>query len=209
MKIWTKTASMMFLSAALLAACGDDDADEEANGEGAPDNDRDITEAEEDDADEGVDVDATEEDDSDDENGSSDDFAEDQQLSLGETGTYDANFGTFEITLDDVWTDDEVEGEPPVDDLYVITEVTVENNSDDTIDAQDLAHADLLNEDESNIGVYWFYGFDGDLEPGESLTGELVFDHTDSSYYELTYGWGPDSLSNEVRWEFDESELEE
>src|SRR5690625_2942300 len=63
MKTFTKTASMMFLSVALLVACGNDE--EETISKGAPDTYDDATEGEE------VDGDAVEEaDDSEDENGS-------------------------------------------------------------------------------------------------------------------------------------------
>ncbi|QQK77647.1 DUF4352 domain-containing protein [Salicibibacter cibarius] len=204
MKTWTKIASAMFLSVALLVACGD--GEEETTSEDTPDTDDDTSEAE--------DVEATEEEEESEEdesgNDASGDFEEDQHLTLGETGVYDTTIGTYEITLDSVSTEDEVEGEPPVNEVFIIAEVTIENISDEAVDAVDLAMADMMNDGETHEMAYWDYGFEGEeIEPGESLTGELIYDEMESSYYELVYGFASDTVANEVRWRFEEDEIDE
>ncbi|QQK77624.1 DUF4352 domain-containing protein [Salicibibacter cibarius] len=154
-------------------------------------------------------IDESEDDEGD--NGSSEeDFEEDQQLTLGETGTYDSNMGTFDITPNDVWAEDEYEGDSPENDHFIFIDVTIENVSDQTVDGLDLADSDLMNESESYVGTYWDDGFEGEeVGPGDSIDGEIIFDISETNSYELIYGLNLGSLANEVRWEFDESELEE
>jgi hypothetical protein len=144
-------------------------------------------------------------------NNDSSGYAENQQLSLGETGVYDSTLGTHEITLNSARIEDEVEGDSPEGDLFVITEVTIKNVSDEQIDAVDLAVSPhMLDEQEIAYYPYWTIGFEEEqIEPGESITGEIIFDKDESSYYELVYGlYTESSLSNEVRWKFDVDEIE-
>jgi hypothetical protein len=213
MKLMMKTLFMMLIVAALLAACGDDTASDDAVDSNVDSTESELTpdpENEEEMQNNGAD-DATEEvcateEDENEENNDSAGFAEDQQLTLGDTGIHDSVTGTFEITLNAVKSEDEVEGD---NGFFIFTEVTIKNVSDEAVDVADLTYADLFNDQESGSGPYWDYGFDEDqLEPGESITGELVFDVSESSYYELVYGSAVHSTTNEVRWRFDADEVE-
>jgi hypothetical protein len=92
--------------------------------------------------------------------------------------------------------------------MFIVTELTIENVSDESIEAQDLAYADLLDNEEMSVGVHWHYGFDGEIESGESIDAELVFNVFESSYYELVFGYSEISVSNEVRCKFDAEDIQ-
>lgn len=51
--------------------------------------------------------------------------------------------------------------------------------------------------------------FEGEVAPGETMTGEIIFDFVFDDAYELSFGAAYlDSLSNEVRWTFGADEVE-
>jgi hypothetical protein len=67
----------------------------------------------------------------------------------------------------------------------------------------------MMNDEETHdSSVVTLSNLEGDIEPGESVSGELVFDVIESSYYELVYGHATPTVSNQVRWHFDADELE-
>jgi hypothetical protein len=220
MRKLTQLLFIMLLGVALLAACGEDTASDdnttETNNNDATESEEGNERAEEENTNnEGTDNEANEDTEVDDEesnaenNDDSTGYAEDQDLTMGETGIYDSTLGTYEITLNAARTEDEVEGQDPIYDLYVITEVTIKNVSEDSIDAVELAASDMLNDQELSYGEAWDYGFEGEkIEPGETIDGELVFDVSESSYYELVYGYAKPTVANEVRWRFEVDDIE-
>jgi len=44
---------------------------------------------------------------------------------------------------------------------------------------------------------------DEQLEPGDSAEAQMLFELTDSTYYELVFNFGKSSVSTELTWQFD------
>jgi hypothetical protein len=186
-----KLLFMMLLAVALLAACGDDTASNDGN---EPNNeatnpeetvkpDEEETVNNDNDADEANanEDEGTEEDDA--TAGNNSGFADDQQLTLGEAGVFDSTIGTVEITVNSVRAVDEIDGQDPLSDLFIIAEITVENVGDETQEAEDFKTAAMMNDEETHVSsVVSFSNLEGDIEPGESVDGELVFDIKESNY---------------------------
>ncbi|WP_440896937.1 DUF4352 domain-containing protein [Amphibacillus sp. Q70] len=130
-------------------------------------------------------------------------------LSLGETGTVETVLGNFEVTPTAVRFVEEMEESDPYQNpdngTFIIVDATITNIDDDVIDIEEINSARLHNEDGSGgVPAYEFDSinfFVGDLEPGESEDGELLFDYSKSDAYQLSFGSAYlDSLSDEVRW---------
>ena len=135
-------------------------------------------------------------------------------LKLGETGLLETAIGNFEVTPTTVRFLENVEEEKPYNGTFIVVDLTVENVGSETIISEDVVSATLHSTDDSGSATNFddfeeINNFEGEIEPGESMVGEIIFDFRKMDDYQISFGASYlDSLSNEVRWEFYADEAE-
>ena len=147
--------------------------------------------------------------------GSEDDY---DLLSLGETGLMETAIGDFEVTPTSYRFEEELEEGndliTPSNEVFIIVDLEIKNVDENPIKSEDLIYSVVLgNLDGAGLGAYVNYdaidNFQGEITPGETMTGEVLFDFIREDTYQLSFGESYlDSLSNEVRWEFYADEAE-
>ncbi|SEO60848.1 protein of unknown function [Amphibacillus marinus] len=153
------------------------------------------------------DNDSTKEDEGEDNTSTSDNS---EILDLGEVGTLETELGNFQVTPTAFRFEDEIDdgdiNETPYNGTFIIVELTIENIDDQTLLSEELVKsANLENLDGAGIAPFLDFNtienFEGEIEPGASMSGELLFDFTNEEVYEFSFGADYlESLSNEVRW---------
>ena len=139
-------------------------------------------------------------------------------LSLGETGLMETAIGDFEVTPTSYRFEGELEEGndliTPSNEVFIIVDLEIKNVDENPIKSEDLIYSVVLgNLDGAGLGAYVNYdvidNFQGEITPGETMTGEVLFDFVREDTYQLSFGESYlDSLSNEVRWEFYADEAE-
>ncbi|WP_117168155.1 DUF4352 domain-containing protein [Paraliobacillus sediminis] len=138
-------------------------------------------------------------------------------LSLGETGTMETILGDFEVTPTGVKFLEEIEdggsNVEPSNEVFIVVDVTVKNIGDEAFESGESITADLFDMSDAGLGNTPGYSsvedFDGEVAPGEEVSGQLIFDFWETDPYILIFGYGYTSdLSNEVTWEFTADEAE-
>ncbi|MEK3887595.1 DUF4352 domain-containing protein [Bacillus sp. FSL K6-3431] len=118
------------------------------------------------------------------------DFTDQTDLKIGDTGQTESTLGKYKVTVNSVKMLDELDGESSTLDHFFVTEITVENIGDKSYDVKDII--DNLEFAKSLEGVgagglSKFYdsikAFEGTIEPGDTITGETVFQGQDSETY--------------------------
>lgn len=230
MKKVMKIASTIVLAVGLLAACGDNNENVDTGGGSTTpinndennQNDENIDDSDnvndlEENNEENNEVNENEENnDTEETSGSSENYDDQLGLAIGDTGQLTSNTGTFEITVNDVEILDEFEGEPSALDLLVLFDITLENTGNESFDADDTVNSLELSESEETGGSSQVYldeldGIEGDLAPGDSISGEMLFDavEADAYYLKITGGLiASGAVHNEVMWSFERSEAE-
>ncbi len=210
-----------FLAAGLLAACGDNSDDEvtdidtpEDNEEELQDEDNDTDDLEEDSEEENETEEETDSNDGASEGSGS--YEDQEDLSIGDTAFLGSTTGDFEMTLNNVEIMDELDGEPSALDVLVLIDMTITNTGSQSFNSYDTANILRLSNTEDGGGSSQFEHdkvdlFNGDIEPGETMEGQLIFDASDSDSYYLKVNSGliaAGAVYNEATWTFDESEAE-
>lgn len=130
-----------------------------------------------------------------------------EALKLGETGVVESTLGKYEVTVNSFKTLDEFEGEEPLNELFVLVDFEVTNTGEEQINGQDIYNANLFDEEEfTKENTSYFESIeilDEQLEPGDSAEAQMLFELTDSTYYELVFNFGKSSVSTELTWQFD------
>ena len=149
---------------------------------------------------------------------SSGDFKDQTELKIGDTGQAESTTGKYEITVNSVQMKDEINGEKPKIDHLFLVEVTVKNIGDSTIDAMErIGTLEFSNDPESGGGGEFteFYPpsnpLTGTLEPGQSATGEVVFQGYDGETYYIRADIGligAGAVKNKTTWTFSKSETQ-
>lgn len=137
---------------------------------------------------------------------------ETELLSLGETGTLEQNIGTFEVTPTAITLKDEIDGEVPENEghNFIIIDVEIKNIGEKTLEVDAIAESSsiVLLSDEGyrgSVRIFKTHLLDNpiteDLEPGEEVEGQMLFERKTSEYYDFRYGHNLlSSLSNQVTW---------
>lgn len=215
MKKYYLTAMMGLLCMFALAACSadeDTDNDEPAEGAQSQESEENETEAEET-------GDNAEETESDSDLITESEFGDQLDLQIGDTGQVQTNLDAFEVTLESVTKETELDGEPAELDFFLIADITLTNISDDVIDADSakgtLEMTGMLDgsgfSDLSEHGYEGIEGVEGELAPGESAEGQFVVQIMESDEYYMRIIGGliaAGGVLNDVRWTFTESEIE-
>ncbi|WP_170885514.1 DUF4352 domain-containing protein [Bacillus alkalicellulosilyticus] len=136
--------------------------------------------------------------------------AEDATLKLGETGFMKSPIGEYEITVHNVRLVDKVGDYPPLTDSFFVFNVSITNIGDNTISGSDVVISDLFNEEDRKSGsliLEEINVIDEDIEPGETVEGEILFDQSFSDSYSLIFGYAI-ITSNELTWNFSFDEID-
>ncbi|MBB5147460.1 hypothetical protein HNQ35_002689 [Cerasibacillus quisquiliarum] len=136
-------------------------------------------------------------------------WGEDQlDLKIGDTGTVNTNFATYQITMNSVEFMDKIGEEHPQADRFVLIKLTIKNIGNESLNAEDALADAMLATEPGSSGTSWFYKdgiaeeWPGEIEPNESQTGAILFDVSNSDEYVLQFGTFFESVSNEVRFLF-------
>jgi hypothetical protein len=210
-----RVVGVTLLVGSLLAACNNDDR------AGAPEDvGSDETVNDVDGGDSSENESTTNKDDSGESEGpvASEEFEDQLDLSIGDTGRVSSTLGAFEMTVDSISKEVEIDGKSSPLDFHLVVDVTLKNIGDTTYDAEDIAGAyritntpdgsgqsDITNNLDS-IGK-----ITGDLEPGEEISGKLVFDVQGEGEQYLKINGGliaSDAVHNDTVWTFTEEEME-
>lgn len=141
-----------------------------------------------------------------------------KNLKIGDTATIQNTLGKFQVTVKSIKKVDEIDGEKPLQKYFFIVEVTVKNVGDTNINAIDPIDSLELTSNMEGQGVpndsAFFDSIDelkGTLAPGESASGQAVFDgEEDEPYYLLVDRglFGAGVIYNNAIWTFEKSETE-
>ncbi|MEY8749542.1 DUF4352 domain-containing protein [Alkalicoccobacillus gibsonii] len=145
--------------------------------------------------------------------------AEDQlDLRMGDTATIHSTIGTYEITLNRMEYKEEVDGERSDLEAYLLAEYTLKNIGDEPIQILDsvsrLEAKDILEASgEPNVaGSYPSVDSfeEGELQLGESVSGEVLFNVYDADVYYLNVIQGlvaSGGIKNDVVFTIDKEEM--
>ncbi|TDQ42213.1 uncharacterized protein DUF4352 [Aureibacillus halotolerans] len=89
--------------------------------------------------------------------------------------------------------------------IFIVAVLEIKNMSDEPIDAEEVADAWLINvKDDIRVENRSYYeevkNFEGNIQPGESLQGELAFYELPSEQYQIKIGHS--TYSNVLLWNF-------
>lgn len=137
-------------------------------------------------------------------------------LKLGETGVVESE-EKIEVTLDSPRFENEVAGITPSNDVFMVVNATVKNIGDSTFDGKDIFVSDIStdenNERSANLNPI-FEGKDtevkllsGELKPGDTVKGELVFDTKKAKKYQIAFGHESSQIITKSAWNFSENEV--
>jgi len=149
---------------------------------------------------------------------SSDGFPDQLDLKIGDTGQVETTLGRYEITVDSISKKDEIDGRRSQADYFFVADVTVKNIGDDSIDANEskdnLEITSMLEGSGFSDVASFFESIDeieGTLEPGESISGQMLFEEDEADTYYLRFTEGlvaAGVVKNQVIWTFTLDEVE-
>lgn len=140
-----------------------------------------------------------------------------ENLKIGDTATIESTLGKFEVTLESVKGVKEIDGEESLLDNLLITQLTVKNvgekafNTMNQIDTLEMV-TNIEGEGSPDDSAHFesLKKLTGSLEPGDSVSGEAVFEAYDSDEYLLmtkrSYRAGNTVYNNAV-WTIQNSEV--
>ncbi|WP_413377887.1 DUF4352 domain-containing protein [Alkalihalobacillus sp. 1P02AB] len=149
---------------------------------------------------------------------SSEEFEDQLDLSIGDTGQVSSTLGAFEMTVDSISKEVELDGKSSPLDFYLVVDVTLKNIGDKTYNAEDIAGSyritnvpDGSGQSDITNNLDSIDKLTGDLEPGEEISGKLVFDVQGEGEQYLKINGGliaSDAVHNDTVWTFTEDEME-
>ncbi|MFD1017676.1 DUF4352 domain-containing protein [Thalassobacillus hwangdonensis] len=129
-------------------------------------------------------------------------------LNMGETAELSTTVGDFSLTLTNAQEKTEIDGEQSQREIFVVTEWEVKNTSEEPIEISETIGAIKLFNDIRISGAAWILLEDdeewsGELKPGESETGELLFEIEDTENYSVGMNYASsESAPRKVMWNF-------
>ncbi|GGH77591.1 putative cupin superfamily protein [Pullulanibacillus pueri] len=146
------------------------------------------------------------------------DDGQQSKLQIGDTGTVKIEYqGTFKVTLESVEQKEKIGSENPNNDVFLVAKVKVENVGKEAMDLEDLTgFVDLLDlgknggsaPDYANQiqGVQDPLSNKGQLQPGKTAEGDMVFDTWNTDNYQFVFGHANSQVSKTI-WAFTKDEL--
>ncbi|GAQ19903.1 ABC transporter substrate-binding protein [Oceanobacillus picturae] len=201
---------LLVLIALIISACSEKDTtnkEEEQN----------LDESMEGNSDEEQEVEEEDSDSSENEGGGFETQTEDQlDLTIGDTGRFDTDLTTFEITLNDAEIiEGELDGVESQYDNLILLDITLKNTGEEVHPVQDLMYGFEVTDYLEGTGVQnaaeFFDSVDemsGELAPGEEISGQFITDiyEAEEYYFRLRSGITGSGASNEVIWTIPEKE---
>lgn len=146
-------------------------------------------------------------------------FSDQKDLKIGDSGEVESTIGKYKVTVNSVKMMDEIDGKAPSLDHFFITEMTIENIGDKPYDVVDIVDNLEFTKDLDGGGAGDFSKFhdsikhfEGTLEPGDTVTGEAVYQGQDAETYYIRTKDGlisAGAVKNQTIWTFDKSEAEQ
>lgn len=223
MKKYMKLSFYLLLAAFLIVGCSDNgETDDEQNNNNQ--NQETNEAADEDDASEEIYEEENPDDTSENEeetNESNDTFVENQEgLRVGDAGTIvDNNKNRYEVTLNSVEFKDSVAGLELNGEAFVVANITVKNIGDDSFDVLNMHSSGFgpegalqasMNEVFRDAGVELEEDLiEGEIAPGESVTGDHVFEIDQlADQYLFIIGGSGQQIITYANWDVLESDIE-
>lgn len=145
-------------------------------------------------------------------------FEDQTDLKIGDTGQTESTIAKYAITLNSVKIKETVDGKSPSLDHYFLGEITLKNIGDTAFDATDIVDNLAFTEDLK-------FGGDGDfsklyteinplvgtVEPGQTVTGDILFQGIDSETYYIRTKKGlisSGAVKNDTIWSFTKKEIQ-
>lgn len=143
--------------------------------------------------------------------------ASDEKLRLGDTGTLKDTIGEYEVTPTAFEITKSVDGDVPShadthDDDFIIVDITIKNIGDSALEGPDITRSGVVLADDNDLksdnrwDYEWGDQITSEIQPGEEVDGQLVFERPPSEYYELIFGYGLSSVSSQATWYFEPDE---
>ncbi|MGN7312384.1 hypothetical protein ACTHQ4_14915 [Alkalicoccobacillus gibsonii] len=145
-------------------------------------------------------------------------FDDQLDLAIGDTGRVDTLSGAYGVTVDRVELLEDIDGELPELDHFLLVTYTVQNIGDEDLDAREAV--DILESTHrlegsgySDNAQYYeqFNAIEGILAPDEQVTGEALYSAYDSEEYFLrvTDGLvGSGAAKNQIQFSFQKGDIE-
>ncbi|KQL57201.1 MULTISPECIES: DUF4352 domain-containing protein [Bacillaceae] len=143
---------------------------------------------------------------------------EDQlDLVVGDTAIMESNVASFEFTLNSVEMVEEIDGEMPELDAYIIASITIKNVGDEPIDALETSrtfeYTDFLEGSGMPDDSEWYDEYDGvegEIAPGDEMTGTAVYQGyiDEENHLRVKPGLTGISAINDAMFTFTRDELE-
>lgn len=137
-------------------------------------------------------------------------------LKIGDTGTFDTVLGKYDMTLNSAeLVDGEIEGEKSTRDGFIILELTIKNVGEAPVDLEDIivsmevaSNLDHSGSTDHAAGFDTLKEFDGELAPGEEESAQFmtIVDDTENYYFRKLVGNIASGSSNQVIWTFSADE---
>ncbi len=112
----------------------------------------------------------------------------------------------------------ELDGEKPLNDYLFITDLDIKNIGDKPINSKDIIKGLEItsNLEGSGFSDYSDYYkslnvFNGEISPGETVSGQAIFDEMESEQYHIRIKVGlvgSGAVKNQLIWNFSKSEIE-
>ncbi|MEN0642152.1 DUF4352 domain-containing protein [Alkalicoccobacillus gibsonii] len=143
---------------------------------------------------------------------------EDQlDLAIGDTGTIETTIEKFEMTIESIQMESEIDGETPDLGVFILANVEFKNIHDEALDLQQAVDTFEVTTTEDGGGygpVSEYYNvvidaFEGELEPGDTVKGQILFEDQqgDTHYIKVNPGLVASSaVKNQVTWSFTEED---
>ncbi|MEN0642153.1 DUF4352 domain-containing protein [Alkalicoccobacillus gibsonii] len=145
-------------------------------------------------------------------------YDDQDDLKIGDSGSVETTLATYQVTLDGLEIVEQMNGVEPEMEVFVVADVTIKNVGENTIDINDsLLIWDISQRDEGGSysersQVYDVLDpFDGELEPGEEQTGQLLYENYDSEEHFIRVREGllsSSAVKNKVTWSFSKEETQ-
>jgi len=213
------------LSTGLMAACGDEATNNEANNEeqtnesnepiGNDEQEEAINDNEENSVNETNENNEGNTSNSDDPSGN---YEDQTDLRLGDSGKMETTIGEYEVIFSNTELFPEIDSEESPLDYFVTADISVTNLGENDIEADDIRRNFEIGGSKDGGGFSDVSGsldsvesFTGTIEPSETLYGQMVFAVQDIEEYYIFVKAGltaSNAVSNNLIWTFDKSEAE-
>lgn len=146
-----------------------------------------------------------------DQDGDNDGNGDQTGLNIGNTAYVESIIEKYDITLENVRFETEFGEETPEFKDFLIAEFTVENRNDEALDAYEAVNNfELERFSDISKHIDGFEPISGELQPGEKVTGEVIYDakDQDSQTIQIRAGTAAVGGIDDISWTFERSQVE-